>query len=181
MNNAFYFLLDTIFNLYLMVVLLRVWLQASRADFYNPLSQFVVKATNPLLIPLRRLIPSIGKLDTAAVVLALLVSAGKMLLIQLLLVGQFNLITLLSGAVLTTIKEAFSLLFWVLIIRAILSWFSQGRNPMELVLLQLTEPLLAPVRKVIPPMGGLDLSVLIVLVALQFLQILLQGFFVGML
>jgi YggT family protein len=181
MNNAFYFLLDTVFNLYLMVVLLRIWLQASRADFYNPLSQFVVKATNPLLIPLRRMIPSIGKLDTGAVVLALVVSAGKMLLIQLLLLGQFDLIGLITGAVLTTLKESFSLLFWVLIIRAILSWFSQGRNPMELVLVQLTEPLLAPVRKIVPPIGGLDLSVLIVLVALQFLQILLQSFFVGLL
>ncbi len=181
MNNAFYFLLDTVFNLYLMVVLLRIWLQASRADFYNPLSQFVVKATNPLLIPLRRMIPSIGKLDTGAVVLALVVSAGKMLLIQLLLLGQFDLIGLITGALLTTLKEAFSLLFWVLIIRAILSWFSQGRNPMELVLVQLIEPLLAPVRKIVPPIGGLDLSVLIVLVALQFLQILLQSFFVGLL
>ncbi len=181
MNNAFYFLLDTVFNLYLMVVLLRIWLQASRADFYNPLSQFVVKATNPLLIPLRRMIPSIGKLDTGAVVLALVVSAGKMLLIQLLLLGQFDVIGLITGALLTTLKEAFSLLFWVLIIRAILSWFSQGRNPMELVLVQLTEPLLAPVRKIVPPIGGLDLSVLIVLVALQFLQILLQSFFVGLL
>ncbi len=181
MNNAFYFLLDTVFNLYLMVVLLRIWLQASRADFYNPLSQFVVKATNPLLIPLRRMIPSIGKLDTGAVVLALVVSAGKMLLIQLLLLGQFDVTGLITGAVLTTLKEAFSLLFWVLIIRAILSWFSQGRNPMELVLVQLTEPLLAPVRKIVPPIGGLDLSVLIVLVALQFLQILLQSFFVGLL
>lgn len=180
MNNAFYFLLDTVFNLYLMVVLLRIWLQASRADFYNPLSQFVVKVTNPVLIPLRRLLPSIGKLDTGAVVLALLVSAGKMFLLQLLLVGQFDLIALLIGAVVTTVKELFSLLFWVLIIRAILSWFAQGRNPMEMVLIQLTEPLLAPVRKVVPPMGGLDLSVLIVLVALQFLQILLQGFFVGL-
>ena len=137
MNNAFYFLLDTLFNLYLMVVLLRIWLQASRADFYNPLSQFVVKATNPLVIPLRRLLPSIGKLDTGALVLALLVSAAKMLLVQLLLTGQFDVTTLLTGTVITTVKEAFSLLFWVLILRAILSWFSQGRNPMELVLTQL--------------------------------------------
>ena len=181
MNNAFYFLLDTLFNLYLMVVLLRIWLQASRADFYNPLSQFVVKATNPLVLPLRRLLPSIGKLDTGALVLALLVSAAKMLLVQLLLTGQFDVTTLLTGTVITTVKEAFSLLFWVLILRAILSWFSQGRNPMELVLTQLTEPLLAPVRKVVPPMAGFDLSVLIVLVALQFLQILLQSFFIGLL
>ncbi len=181
MNNAFYFLFDTLFNLYLMVVLLRIWLQLSRADFYNPLSQFVVKATNPLLIPLRRLLPSIGKLDTGAVVLALLVGALKILLIQLMLIGQLDLMGTLVGAVLTTVREAFSLVFWVLIIRAILSWFSQGRNPMEMVLLQLTEPLLAPVRRVIPPIGGLDLSVLVVLVALQFLQILLQNVVAGLL
>lgn len=181
MNNAFYFLFDTLFNLYLMVVLLRIWLQLSRADFYNPLSQFVVKATNPLLIPLRRLLPSIGKLDTGAVVLALLVGALKVLLVQLMLIGQLDLIATLVGAVVTTVREAFSLVFWVLIIRAILSWFSQGRNPMELVLLQLTEPLLAPVRRVIPPIGGLDLSVLVVLVALQFLQILLQNVVAGLL
>ena len=102
-----------------------------------------------------------------------------MLLIQLLLVGQLDIIALMSGAVLTTIKEACSLLFWVLIIRAILSWFSQGRNPMELVLVQLTEPLLRPVRKVVPAMGGLDLSLLVVLLGIQFIQILLTNMLRG--
>ena len=69
--QALIFLINTAFSLYLMVVLLRIWLQWARADFYNPLSQFVVKATNPLIIPLRRILPSIGKIDTASVFLAL--------------------------------------------------------------------------------------------------------------
>jgi len=78
------------------------------------------------------------------------------------------------------IKEAFSLLFWVIVIRAIMSWFSQGRNPMEHLLNQLTEPLLSPIRRVIPPMGGLDLSVIVLLVGLQFLQILVQNLVSGL-
>jgi YggT family protein len=175
MNNALFFLVDTLLNLYLMVVMLRFWLQAARADFYNPLSQFIVKATNPLLIPLRRVIPSLGKLDTASIVLILLVGLAKITVLFMFSGQPFMPLTLLNGALLVVLKEAMSLLFWVLIIRAILSWFSQGRNPMEYVLHQLTEPLLAPVRKVIPPIGGLDLSVLIVLIGLQFLQVLLQS------
>lgn len=175
MNNALFFLVDTLLNLYLMVVMLRFWLQAARADFYNPLSQFIVKATNPLLIPLRRVIPSLGKLDTASIVLILLVGLAKITVLFMFSGQPFMPLTLLNGALLVVLKEAMSLLFWVLIIRAILSWFSQGRNPMEYVLHQLTEPLLAPVRKVVPPIGGLDLSVLIVLIGLQFLQVLLQS------
>lgn len=175
MNEAFFFLIDTCFTMILMVVMLRLWLQLARADFYNPLSQFVVKATNPLIIPMRRIIPSIGPLDTASLVLALLVAAAKVTTIQLLLAGQINLAATGLGAVVVLIKEAFSLLFWVIVIRAIMSWFSQGRNPMEQLLLQLTEPLLSPIRRVLPSMGGLDLSVLVLLVGLQFLQILVQN------
>lgn len=180
MNEAFFFLLDTLFTIALMIVMLRLWLQLVRADFYNPLSQFVVKATNPLIIPLRRVIPSIGPLDSASLLLALLVAAAKVLTIQLLLAGEVNLGATVVGAIVVFIKEAFSLLFWVIVIRAIMSWFSQGRNPMEHLLHQLTEPLLSPIRKIIPPMGGLDLSVLVLLVALQFLQILVQNLVSGL-
>lgn len=180
MTDAFVFLIDTLFNLYLMVVLLRLWLQSARADFYNPLSQFVVKATNPPLIPLRRFIPSIGALDTASLVLALLVAVAKLLTLQLL-AGSISIQLTLVGALMLLIAEAFNLIFWVVIIRAIMSWFSQGRNPMEHLLSQLTEPLLSPIRKIIPPIGGLDLSVLVLLVGMQFLQILLKGVLSGLL
>ncbi|MDP4529646.1 YggT family protein [Alkalimonas delamerensis] len=173
MNNALLFLINTGFSLYLMVVVLRLWLQLARADFYNPFSQFIVKATNPLVLPLRKVIPSLGQLDTATLVLAWLVAVLKMLVLQQLLLGGVALSQALVAGVLVLVKESLSLMFWILVIRAILSWFSQGRNPIEQVLHQLTDPLLRPIRRVIPPMGGLDLSVLVALIALQFIQILL--------
>ncbi|BDX05794.1 YggT family protein [Planctobacterium marinum] len=173
--NATYFLISTLFDLYLMVVLLRLWLQLVRADFYNPFSQFVVKATHPIVAPLRRVLPSIGSLDTATLVLALAIGMLKVTVLAMMFgTGQINPIAVAVSGTMVVFKEIFSLLFWVLIIRALLSWFSQGHNPIEMVLHQLTEPMLAPIRKIIPPMGGLDLSVLIALLGLQFLQLLLQ-------
>lgn len=173
--NATYFLISTLFDLYLMVVLLRLWLQLVRADFYNPFSQFVVKATHPIVAPLRRVLPSIGSLDTATLVLALAIGMIKVTVLSMMFgTGQVTPLAVVVSGTLVVFKEIFSLLFWVLVIRALLSWFSQGHNPIELVLHQLTEPMLAPIRKVVPPMGGLDLSVLVALLGLQFLQLLLQ-------
>jgi len=173
--NSVQFLIDTIFDLYLMVVILRIWLQLAKADFYNPFSQFIVKATHPIVAPMRRILPSIGSLDTATVVLALIVAAAKLIVLSLVVgATSLNPISILIAACLVVLKVAFSILFWVLIIRAILSWISQGHNPIEVVLHQLTEPFLAPIRRVIPPIGGLDLSILIAIVLLQFLQMFMQ-------
>ena len=178
--EALYFLINTAFTLYLMVVLLRFWLQLVRADFYNPFSQFVVKVTNPLVLPLRRILPSLGKLDTATLLLAYLLATAKFVVLQLVfsVSVQIGPSFILGGLLL--LKEALNLVFWVLLIRAIMSWFSQGRNPMEYVFQQLTEPFLAPIRRILPPMGCLDLSVLVALVALKFLEILLGGWFRGL-
>lgn len=177
--NATYFLVSTLFNLYLMVVLLRLWLQFARADFYNPLSQVVVKATQPVVAPLRRIVPSIGPFDTATFVFALMVSALKVITISLIFNGSLNPIGILIASLFDVIREALSLIFWVLILRAILSWVSQGNNPIEYVLSQLTEPFLRPIRNILPPMGGLDLSVLVAIIAIQFLRILLGDFIGG--
>ena len=168
------FLITTLFDLYLMVVLLRVWLQWARADFYNPLSQFTIKATHPILAPLRRIIPSLGGLDLAGVLLAWLVALLKFVVMSLLLGGLPQLSVLLIFSLLMVLKQAGSLLFWILVVRAILSWVSQGRNPIDYVLLQLTEPLLAPIRRIIPPLGGLDLSVLVLFLVLQALNVFLS-------
>ncbi len=177
--NATYFLINTLFDLYLMVVLLRLWLQFAKADFYNPFSQFVVKATHPIVGPLRRLIPSVGRLDTATLVLALAIGALKLFVLGLLAGGTYTAPGLLLGAVFVILKEAFSLIFWVLIIRALLSWVNQGYNPIAMVMEQLTEPFLAPIRKIIPPAGGFDWSILVAIIALQFFQLLLQDFLRG--
>ncbi|MGF1693548.1 YggT family protein [Photobacterium kagoshimensis] len=173
--NAMAFLLNTVFDLYIMVVLLRVWLQWSRADFYNPFSQFVIKVTQPIVAPLRRIIPSIGSLDLATLLLAYVLSVMKFLSLQMVVSGgnmMFSPDFLWVGA-LAMLKAAGWLLFWVLLIRAILSWVSQGRSPIEYVMHQLTEPLTAPIRRILPQMGGLDLSVLILFIGLQFANFLM--------
>lgn len=162
-------LLSTLLGLYTSVILLRVWLQAARADFYNPLSQFVVKVTQPILVPLRRVIPSLGGWDVAGILLGLIVSYIKILLPVFFVGGNILIVPLLIQGAISLLISAYYLLFAVLILRAVLSWISQGRNPIEHLTMQLTEPLLSPIRRVIPPIGGLDLSMLVLILGLQFL------------
>ena len=170
------FLISTLFGLYLMVVLLRLWLQLAQADFYNPFSQFIVKATHPLVGPMRRVLPSVGRFDTATLVLAFLVAVLKIMAVGLAVHGVIytNILAIIIQAGLNVLSEAFQLVFYVLIIRVILSWVSQGQNPLEYVFHQLTEPFLAPIRRIIPPMGGLDLSVMFAIIGLLFLQKLMS-------
>lgn len=172
------FLISTVFDLYLMVIILRLWLQLARADFYNPFSQFVVKATQPVVGPLRRFIPSIGALDTATLVFAIIVALLKVVTLVLIFGnGLTPIFPLVLASLGILIGQVLSLVFWILIIRAILSWVSQGNNPIEFLMHQLTEPLLAPIRKVLPAMGGLDLSVLVAILAIQFIRLLLSDIF----
>jgi YggT family protein len=172
------FLISLPFKLYLMIVLLRFWLQLSRADFYNPFSQFIVKATHPLVAPMRRVIPSIGRFDTATLVLAWLVAVAKIVVLGFIVnYSLTNYFAVAFTGLLLTLKEAIDLVIYVLILRAIMSWISQGRNPMELILAQLTEPMLAPIRKRMPDLGGLDLSVMVVILLLIFLQKLMGDLF----
>lgn len=172
--NAVIFLVDTLFGLYLMVVLLRLWLQLAQADFYNPLSQFIVKATHPVVGPLRRIIPSFGRLDTASLLFALVIAAAKIVVLSLISYGAVsNPLGILITSVYIVIGEALRLILYVLIIRAVLSWVSQGQNPIEFLMQQLTEPLISPVRRIIPAMGGLDLSPMVVIIVLLFVMKLL--------
>ncbi|AWB67485.1 hypothetical protein C2869_14015 [Saccharobesus litoralis] len=172
------FLVESLFGLYLMAVILRFWMQTVRADFYNPFSQFIVKVTNPPLIPLRRIIPGLWGLDLASIVLMVLIAAAKIfILFTLNGGGMVNPMELLIVTLVAIIKEGLNIVFWIIVIRALMSWVSQGHSPIDQVLYQLTEPLLRPVRKIIPPMGGFDLSVLVVLLGLQFVSLLLIDMF----
>jgi len=176
--NAMQFLISTLFDLFLMVVLLRFWLQWAKADFYNPMSQFVVKATSFAVKPLRKVIPGFGGLDLASLLLAFFVAAAKISVLMWLIYKSWAIQPVLIQALITVLKEGLNLVFWVLIIRAILSWVSQGYNPIEAVFQQLTEPMLKPIRKILPSLGGLDLSVLVLIIGIQFLQMLLMDLLV---
>ncbi|SFU79205.1 YggT family protein [Xenorhabdus koppenhoeferi] len=180
------FIFFTVLDLYISVLLLRVWMQWARCDFYNPFAQFIVKVTQPVVRPLRKFIPAIGPIDTASVLLAFLLIIFKIMAPTWLMTGQFlpsmifvipmNLAIspsfILPFSLLELLTTIGKLVFWLVIARALLSWISQGKNPVDYVLIQLTEPLMAPIRRIIPTMGGLDFSAMIVMLILYALNAL---------
>ena len=173
--EAINYLLGFIFDALLMILVVRVWLQLVRADFYNPLSQFVVKVTNPLVIPVRRVIPGLGGIDLATLLLAYIVACLKFTIIPLLNGGGIDILAALYLGVIYLIKQTGVLLFIIMLVMALMSWVVQGYNPTQVIFHQLTEPFLRPIRRIIPSIGGLDLSVLVAFLLLNFLNILLGG------
>jgi len=173
-TGALIYLIGTLIDLYVAAILLRLLLQWVRADFYNPLSQFLIKVTNPVLIPARRLIPSIGRLDTASVVVMLLLELAQLAIISQLSQAGFEFQFLLLFAVKKLLVTLLMTYFVLIIARVIISWIaSQSRHPLIPLIHQLTEPVLRPFSKLIPPIGGVDLSPLFALIALRFLLLLL--------
>lgn len=173
-TNPLVFLVQVIFGLYALVVMLRFLLQIVRADFYNPLSQFIVKVTSPVLNPLRKVVPSVGGKDTASLVLAWLVLTIELMLTFLILgQGPQPLMSLLM-AVPKLLELVINIFLFSILIQVIISWVSPGNyNPAIGVIHSLTEPLLGPARRVIPPIGGIDLSPMAVMIGLYLLQMLL--------
>ncbi|MEO8445738.1 MAG: YggT family protein [Gammaproteobacteria bacterium] len=175
MQNALVFVLRTLFDLYVLSFALRLLLQWAAVDKRNPLVQFILRVTSPLVLPLRRLLPPMGRIDTATLVALLgLQIAGTVLLVQVGCVGQPEVWQILALALLGIAKLAFNVFIWSIIIYVVLSWVSPGGyNPGMAIVAALVEPVLAPFRRVIPPVGGLDLSPLFALLALQALSMLL--------
>jgi YggT family protein len=171
--EALIYIIQTLGSLYLLIVLLRFILQLVRADFYNPLSQFTVKATQPLLKPLRRIIPGIGGLDVASLVLALLVQL--LLMVVIVLIAGVNPasigLQLLVWAIIAMTSLFLKIFFFAMIISVILSWVAPGSyNPGAQLVNQICEPVLAPFRRILPNLGGLDISPIFAFMALHLLD-----------
>ena len=172
--NPLAFLVDTLFSLYIMAVMLRSLLQWARADFYNPLSQFLVRITQPLLHPFRRLIPGWGGIDLSALVLMILLQMVALALLMMIA----GVTPRMDYLLLRTPAELISLLLNVylvaIVVRAVLSWINpHDYNPATTVLLSLTEPVIRPLRSVIPPLGGVDLSPLVAIILIQVAKMLI--------
>lgn len=172
------FLIETLFSLYIGAVVIRFLLGFARANFNNPLSQFLVKITNPLLVPLRRFIPSIRNIDTSAVVLALALTFIKLTLIFLITRGAI----LFPESILFAIGALIKTIIWIyiiaLILQAIISWVGSAQgNPVVPLVNSLTHPLINPIRKVLPPIGMMDLSPLVALLGLQICLIVVNNLF----
>lgn len=174
LNTAAVYVLQTLGSLYLLIVLLRFVLQLVRANFYNSLCQFVVKATQPLLKPLRRIIPSMFGLDMSSLVLAILVQLALMALTLLLTYGTTgNPLQLLIWSLIGVTALFLKIFFWAMIISIILSWVAPGsHNPGAELVNQICEPALAPFRRILPNLGGLDLSPIFAFLVLKLIDML---------
>ena len=177
LNTAAIYILQTLGSLYLLIVLLRFILQLVRADFYNPLSQFVVRATQPLVRPLRRLIPGLAGLDLASLILAIIVQLLLMAL-TLLLMGYGADIPGLAGqlliwSIIGVTSLFLKVFFFALIVSVILSWVAPGSyNPAAQLINQICEPFLMPFRRLLPNLGGLDISPIFAFIALNLADML---------
>lgn len=172
--QAFLYLADTLIQLFSLVLLLRILLQLVRADYYNQLVQVIVRVTDPVLKPARRIIPSIGRLDMAGVVcfvaLQMLALALRLLANQ----GSWSWLTLLFHAIQRSIQTLLMLYLVLIIVNVLISWFGQNaRHPIIPLIYQLTEPVLRPIRRVLPNLAGLDLSPLVAIIGIQFLMVLI--------
>jgi len=174
LSSAAVFLVRTLFELYILVFALRFLLQMVRADFYNPLSQFVVKATNPVLVPLRRIFPGFGGIDFPSIVAMLVLKIIELFILSLLVTGlSAGFGTILIVSVIELIKLFVYIYIVAILIQVVISWVSPGTyNPMTALIHSITEPLMRPARRMIPPMSGFDLSPLAALIALQLVLIL---------
>lgn len=168
------FIINTVFDLYVFLVLLRFMLQMLRADFYNPVSQFIVQVTSRPLGVLRRVIPSVAGQDSAAMVLCLVVIYAKFMLLRLLdtaaipvgstlaPIGSVGYLGLMVFAIADLVALFLTVFLIAIIIQVVLSWISPGRyNPVIGLVNSLAAPILRPVKKIMPPIGGLDLSPLV--------------------
>jgi len=177
-DNPLIFLVETLFDLYIIVLMLRFILQQVRADFYNPISQFIVKATAPVLNPARKLIPGLGGIDLATIVVVVAFIAIKLFIISLLSGYTPSVLALLLTGIRDFITLALNIFIFAIIVQAILSWINPDpHNPVSGILFNITRPVLQPFRRLIKPIGGLDLSPLIALITLMFIERLVAYLF----
>jgi len=173
-GNAGVFLIQTLFGLYVGAIMVRFLLALARADFYNPISQFLVKITNPPIVPLRRIIPSFGGVDMASVFLMLALQAIELTLVITIKgfgIHPLGLFVLSIGGLLSLLLQIY---FVTILIQVILSWVSPGgHNPAVSLLYNLNEPLLRRARRILPAMHGFDISPILVMIVLQLLTIIL--------
>ncbi len=177
LSNISTYLITIIFGLYISLLVIRLLLGFSKADFYNPISQLVVKATNPVLLPLRKIIPAAGRIDTALILLILIFKSIEQFILASLSSIAVSPVTLVLAAIIQTIDFILLVYIIVIIAQAILSWVvppgTTGQNPAVQLMQQLSEPVLRPLRKIIPRFDMLDLTPLAAIILIGVLRIIL--------
>ena len=175
-TNAIVFIVDTLAQLYLFLLLLRLWLPWLGADFRNPIAQAILKLTSPVVVPIRRIVPPIGKLDTATVLVAFIIQYITIVVVLMILGASAGFAPIALTALVNLVLLSLRLFTFAIIVRVVLSWIAPaGYNPALAIIHTLTERILQPFRRVIPPLGGLDLSPLFAIIALMAITIIVAG------
>ena len=174
LNQALAFLVDTVLYLYMVALMLRLLLELNRADFYNSTVQFLVQITNPVIQPLARVLPRSTKMNIAGWLVLYLLQLGSLVALSLLAGRPIDLGLLMMLSITRLIRMLLNTYIFLILASVILSWVGHGiRHPMIPLIYQLVDPVLAPIRRMLPSMGGLDLSPLVAIIGIQFLMILL--------
>ena len=160
---------------YLTIIILRFLLRLADADFFNPITQFVVKATNPVVAPFQKAIPPFRKFDTATVVVAILFQALSYFVIIAVAGQVVDPLTLLLWGAVKVLSVVVTLYFFAIIAMIVISWIAPGSaHPGIQMIRQITEPVMAPFRSILPPMGGLDLSPILVFLVLNMIRVVVS-------
>ena len=175
LQNASTFLIYSLFDIYLFILLFRFVLQYLRVDYYNPFTQFIVKATSPIVVPLRRIIPGFWGLDFATIIAIIALTCIKITLVTFItlhkLPAPLGLLILSIGEILAL---TINLFFYAIMMSVILSWVApMSHSPLAPILMRLTEPLMRPMRRMIPPIAGFDITPIPVMIGLQLMKILI--------
>ena len=172
--SALVYIINTLSMLVTFVFLLRFWLPWFGADFRNPIAQGILRVTSPVINPLRRIVPSIGRIDTATILVLFIVQAGTVLLIMFLSGNPITAKFVVLSSIMGLLQQSVRIFTFAIIIRIVLSWFApQTHNPATALLASMTDPILRPFRRFIPPIGGFDISPLFAIIALTALGMLL--------
>ncbi len=169
--DAGVFLIQTFAGLYLILILLRFLMQVSKVDFYNPICQAIVKVTDPPIKPLKKVLPTVRGVDFATLFVALVFQILAIALVMLLKGGYLFHPVYIAWSMVGLVSSIFDIYFFALIVMVISSWIAPSSNHPAMTLVhQLTEPICAPARKLLPPMGGLDFSIILVFVAITLID-----------
>lgn len=173
LDNGTLFLISTLFDLYLMILGVRLILCWTRANYFNPLSQVIAKLTHPIIVPLRRIFPTYANIELATVIVMLLLEGIKFLLLSLLTMGIPHAAGIILLSLADMIKLVVNTFFYAILLQAILSWVQQNHSPLGELLSQITTPILRPLHRIIPPLGGLDITPIPAMILLQLINIVL--------
>ncbi|MDH5454961.1 MAG: YggT family protein [Gammaproteobacteria bacterium] len=175
--DALVFIINAVAQLYLFVLLLRLLLPWLGVDFRNPISQAILKITSPVVVPLRRIIPPVGRIDSATLLVAFIIQYLLILAILLLYGRTAGVLAIALTTVVDLVLLTLRLFVFAIIIRVILSWLAPGGyNPALAIIHALTDRVLLPFRRILPPLGGLDLSPLLAIILITAVTIVVAGF-----